>query len=210
MNRQIRLAVLGTALFVFVACAEKVVTVIPPKLDLTGYGSIGVIEFSSSKHPELCELATQRFLQAMQSAQTGVPVLELGDERHVLEAVGHDEWNFEAVRAIGEKFHINSLLVGKLDVTEIKPKIRLSTSLNALRVKAQIEASLSVKLHSTDSGATRWTKSAHGAKTVAQVSLLKRGKPRVNVGDPDGAHASLVSWLVDQVTDDLRPHYAKR
>ncbi len=52
--------------------------------------------------------------------------------------------------------------------------------------------------------------SARGAKTLAQVSLLAGGKPSVYASDPEDAYSSLVAWLVNQVTEDLRPHYARR
>ena len=79
----------------------------------------------------------------------------------------------------------------------------------SLRVKAQVEASLAVKLYAADSGATRWTRSARGAKTVAHANVLRRGKPSVYGGDPENAYSSLVAGLVNQVTEDLRPHYTR-
>ncbi|MEE9280750.1 MAG: hypothetical protein V3V67_11300 [Myxococcota bacterium] len=210
MNRQIRLAALVAAFAVLSGCAQHPQVRVPPLLDLAGYGTIGVIEFSTDAERDLGELATTRFLQAMQSAQSGVPVLELGSRDRVLDAIGHEELDFEAVRAIGDRYHVDTLLVGKLDVTEVRPRFKLSTALDSLRVKAQVEASLAVKLYAADSGATRWTRSARGAKTLAQVSVLAGGKPSVYASDPEDAYSSLVAWLVNQVTEDLRPHYARR
>lgn len=210
MNRQIRRVGLVAAFGVLSGCAQHPQVRVPPRLDLADYGTIGVIEFSTDAERDLGEFATTRFLQAMQSAQSGVPVLELGSRDRVLDAVGHEELDFEAVRAIGDKYHVDTLLVGKLDVTEVRPKFKLSTALDSLRVKAQVEASLAVKLYAADSGATRWTRSARGAKTLAQVSVLAGGKPTVHASDPEDAYSSLVAWLVNQVTEDLRPHYARR
>ena len=206
MNRQLKLVSLGAALIMVSGCAAQKVLV-PPRIDLGGYGTIGVMEFSSNMDRDLREFATQRLVQAMQSAQRGVPVLELGSVLRVLDAIGHDELSFEAIRAIGEKYQVDTVLVGKLNITEIKPKVHLSTSLTSLNLKAQVEASLSVKLQATDSGATRWTKSARGAKTVAQANLLRHGASTVSAGDPENVYSGLVASLVHQVTYDFRSHY---
>ncbi len=210
MNRQVGVVALGAAFAVLSGCARHPQVRVPPRLDLADYGTIGVIEFSTAAERDLGEFATQRFLQAMQSAQSGVPVLELGSRDRVLAAVGHEELDFEAVRAIGDKYRVDSVLVGKLDVAKVRPRFKLSKALDSLRVKAQVEASLSVKLHAADSGATRWTRSARGAKTLAQLSVLAGGKPSVHASDPEDAYSSLVAWLVNQVSEDLRPHYAGR
>ena len=210
MKRKVGVITLAAAFAVLSGCAQPPRVRVPPKLELGGYGTIGVIEFSSVGKRDLGEFATTRFLQAMQSAQSGVPVLELGRQGRVLDAVGHDELDFEAVRAIGEKYHVDTVLVGKLDVTEVRPRFKLSSGLESLHVKAQVEASLAVKLYAADSGATRWTRSARGAKTVAHASVLGGGKPNVYGSDPEDAYSSLVAWLVNQVTEDLRPHYARR
>jgi hypothetical protein len=210
MNHQIRLAVLGTALVVLSGCAQKVKVLVPPRVDLGGYGTIGVVEFTSDTDRELHGFATQRFVQAMQSAQSGAPVLELGSAERVLKAIGHDELDFEAIRAIGEKYRVDTVLTGQLGVTEVKPRLQLSTALDALNVEARVEASLAVKLQDANSGATRWTRSAQGSKTVAQASVTKHGTKRLDASDPEDAYGGLVAWLVNQVTDDFRPHWTKR
>ncbi len=208
MSRRISVALLGALLTLSLGCVQKVL--VPPRVDLGGFGAIGVIDFTSPGDRELREFATQRFLQSMQHAQAGVPLLELGSEREVLHSVGHKRLDIDAIRAIGEKYRVDTVLTGQLSVTKVKPKIDLRTAVKSLSLKAEIEGMLLVKLQDAGSGATRWTNSARGSKTVARASLIKRGGSRISAGDPKSAEGALVGWLVNQLTHDFRPHYAKR
>lgn len=70
-------------------CASKVL--MPPKISLTTYNKIGMIQFSSNAEGTLQEFASQKFLQALQSSQPGVRILELGEENKVLHTIQHDK-----------------------------------------------------------------------------------------------------------------------
>lgn len=209
MRRGWRLVALGSACVLLAGCARSPKVLVPPRVDLASHGTIGVIAFSSDRKPELGELATQRFVEAVQAAQVGVPVLELGDEASVLQAVRRRELDFEAIRDIGRRYHVDTVLVGRLEVTEVRPSFKLSTALDGLRVKAQVEASLRVRLHAADNGATRWTRAARGAKTLAQASVRADAKPSIMANPSEDPYYPLVTWLVNEVTDDFRPHYVR-
>jgi hypothetical protein len=56
----------------------------PPRFDLAGFQRVGLVQFTSNAESDLETLASREFLENLQSAQPGVPVLELGNEREVL------------------------------------------------------------------------------------------------------------------------------
>lgn len=210
-RRQMHAYVLLTTLVALAGCATTVE--VPPRVDLEAYERIGMITLSSNAEEPLQQFATQQLQEAVHSAQPRVRVLELGNEERLLEAIGHTQLNADAIRAIGEKYRVNAVLMGHLDVTEVKPKIRASAvlqSLKSLSAQAQIEASLSGKLLETDSGATAWRNSAHGSKTVAHVSVTPQVSTRVGASDPEDAYGALVQTLAHNVTADFRVRYEKR
>ncbi|MGB5885011.1 MAG: hypothetical protein WBG28_13005, partial [Desulfobulbales bacterium] len=62
------------------ACSGKKITVeIPPQIDLTTLGTIGVVVFDVQSDEGLPGDITLKFIQYLQSAQPGVPILELGN-----------------------------------------------------------------------------------------------------------------------------------
>lgn len=206
MNQRVGRALLGTVLLLLPACAQKVR--VPPRVDLASVGTIGVIEFSSDSERDLHGWATERFLGVAQSSQS-VSFLELGSEQQVLRSIGRPELDLEAVRAIGEKYRVKALLTGYLHLTEARPKVQLSTALESLSLRAQIDGSLRVKLRETATGATRWTNTARGSRSLARADVVARGGPSLAVDDPERAYAALVAWLVDRVSADLRPSYVR-
>jgi hypothetical protein len=137
--RQLALYVLGTALAILPGCASKVM--VPPRVDLGVYHTLGIIVFTSNATGSFAGYATQEFMEAVQAAQPGVRILELGDEPRVLGAVGHDQVNFEAMRAIGEKWGVDAVFAGHLELTDVKPNLKLTTLVKSMSLKAEIEAS---------------------------------------------------------------------
>jgi hypothetical protein len=203
------LAVLAVA---FSACASKPKESVwvPPKMDLTEYKAIGMVEFASNQTGELPRFASERFLAAIQSSQPGVRVIELGPETQVLGAIGHRTLDFQAARAIGAKFGVDAVVTGRLDINEIKPKLNLSNPMAALNVRADAEAALVARVLETQSGATAWTGQAKARAPVAQAGINRLGRAVLSATDPEEAYGGLVDSLVYQTTDDLRGYYVER
>ena len=80
---------LATVVLILAGCSSPKVLA-PPRVDLDGYGTIGIVVFSSNSTGGLNDYATRHFLQSVQAGQPGVRVLELGEESRVLSAVKHD------------------------------------------------------------------------------------------------------------------------
>ena len=179
---------------------------IPPLVDLQGYGVVAMIDFSSSADGTLATLATQRTVQALQAAQPGLRVLEIGGRDEVLREVGHEELNWTAVKAISEKYGVATVMSGHLEVTEVKPRIDLRNVLRSIHVEAEIGATLHARLLEGASGATLWSRSASATESVAHVSLTSSG-PSFSADDPEEAYGRLVRFLVRGVTEDFRAHW---
>ncbi len=208
MKRQLHPYILGMALAALVGCASPKVLV-PPRMELSVYHSVGLIVFTSNAKGGLAEYTTQQFMQSVQTGQPGVRILELGDAERVLQAIGHTELNFEAMRAIGAKWGVDAVFAGHLDVTDLKPQIDVRSLLTTLSLQADVEAGLRMRLVETASGATVWTRGAHGKAPVALVHARSRGPVEFGAQDPEEAYGKLVHQLVNRITHDFRAHWRR-
>jgi len=182
---------------------------IPPSVDLHEWPRIGLVRVQVSGPGSGRLEPTTTFMQAIQSAQGGVALLELGDERALLAAVGHSELDFNAARAIGERYGVDAVFVSRVELSEARPKLQLSTQLNALRADATVQAAFHTRLLETRSGATLWTGSANAERSIARVSASKGGPVDLRAADPDDAYGELVRCLVRDATHDLRPRWER-
>jgi hypothetical protein len=216
VQRQICSLVLATACAGLSACVTKieapppVQVMVPPRVDLRAYDAVGIVELASNAKGNLHQFATQKLIETIVSAQPGSRILELGDEAHVLASIRRDELSFGAVQAIGEKYGVDAVLIGRLDVTNVKPRFQLSNLLTSMSAEADVEAALSARLLETESGATVWTNSAQTGETVAHVSVIPHGPSEFSASDPEEAYGRLVQVLVRRVSDDFQPRYEYR
>lgn len=183
-------------------CGPKVI--VPPVVDLTKYNNVGLINFKSDAKGKLGEYVTQKFLQEVNISQKGARIIELGDEDRVLRSIERDEIGPKAIQLIGDKYDVDAIIIGNLRLSDIKPKVDITAIVKTLSVKADVDASLSVKLIETDSGATVWTNIAEDQKTVAQVSVFSSKDIFFDAENPDEAYGDLAKSLVEQVTEDLK------
>jgi hypothetical protein len=210
MLRPLVSSVLSAALVLAVGCSSKQRVRVPPRIDLGGYQAVGMIQFSSNADGDLHVYASERFLELAQAAQPNVAVLELGGLESVLVTVGSDRIDAHSVREIGRALGVDAVIVGRLEVTDIKPSLKVTTRVESMRLDADVDAMLAVKLYETGSGATRWSDSARGSATVAHASVVQGGRARFDAGDPERAYGSLVEALVQDVTRDLRWRSVRR
>ena len=199
----ITLAILG-------GCSHTEKVLIPPRVELKAYHSIGVIEFSTNAEDTLKPYVTQNFIQNVQSAQPGTRILELGGEEQLLRSLGHSRLNPETIQSIGRRYNVDAVILGHLQVSEIKPKIKIFAAAKALNAKAYIEASLQTRILETDSGATFWTRATSGKTQVAAISLMEGGPISFGVSDPKEKYGKLVPKLVYANTMDFRSRYEYR
>ncbi len=194
--------------FVFQSCAPKVW--VEPKIDLNQYGFLGMTEFSSNTRGNLSGFASRKFLETLQSSQTGIKVLELGSIQRVLAEIDRDQWDFQTVKNVGEFYGIESVFVGDMNVGEVNPKLGLIILPSMIDIKAEVEATLTVRLLDTNTGATLWTGSAQASETVAGITVIGGGPFIFDAQDENKAYSRLVNKLLQIVTDDFRAHQVRR
>jgi len=199
---QINVLILFLAFFIL-GCGPK--ALIPPEVDLTKYDAIGLITFKSDAKGNLGEFVTQKFMEEISRSQKGLKIVELGKEDKVLKSIDRDTIGPKAIQIIGEKYNVDAIITGDLNVSNIKPKINIASVVTAISVKADVQASLVVRLIETKDGATIWTNSAEGKKTVASVSIFSKKEISFDAKDPQEAYGDLAQTLVDSVTADLKP-----
>ena len=212
-RRLLRFLVLTGAALALAACAARMVTVaIPPRVELTTYPSIGVIEFVSPQPGPLGADATRKFIANVHGAQPGVRILELGSQAKVLQEVGQSELDFRAIRAVGEKYRVAAVLTGTIELSEPRPDVSISTSLSSIsaNAKAKVEGRMSAKLWETASGASTWSNSSWGNWTVGGISLSSDGNISGGYHYPKEKQDQILMSLIKALNGDFWPTYEKR
>lgn len=198
---------LGFALLSFAAlcgCSSTVLVTVPPRVDLTPYRTLGVIEFASNAAGTNTR-ATQQLQEQVQAAQPGTRFIELGSREAVLAAVGRNQLDADAAKRIGKKYGVAAVFLGELVYSEPKTDIRVG-DLTKLEggVRTEVRGDISARLLETETGASVWSNSG----------WVRRQTGRVNVSAEYGVSGSMsksdpreemVSALVYQLTHDFRP-----
>lgn len=90
---------------------------VPPEMDLIAFEKVGLIQFSAENaEGPLDELATQVFIETIMQSQRGVQVIELGTLDEVLNKIGAQKLDQEAVQAIGESYGVSSFFHGDISI----------------------------------------------------------------------------------------------
>ena len=194
-----------------VACSGKKITVeIPPQIDLTTLGTIGVVVFDVQSDEGLPGDITLKFIQYLQSAQPGVPILELGNQANVLREVGFDTLDTEAVKAIGKKYEVDSLLTGTLQVTQSPPDIKLGQNLTSMSAESYVHGNLNARLRETGTGATIWSNGAQGKWKLANLNLGPGKLSSLDVTNVEDKYKNMLQDLARVGTVDFRKSYETR
>ena len=201
---------LVATLSLFLGCSHTEKVRVPPRVELKTYRTIGIIEFSTNAEDTLKPYVTQNFIQNIQSAQPGTRILELGDADQLLRSLGQSKINPETIKSIGKTYNVDALILGHLEVSEIKPQVNVYAAAKTLNARAYIEAALGSRILETDSGATFWTRSTSAKTHVAKVYLTDAGTLSFGVSDPREKYGKLVPHLVYDLTSDFRSRYEYR
>ena len=196
-------------LILLTGCAHYQRVELPPRVDLSQYKSIGIIEFTSSGAMALGPYATKEFIHQIQRAQPGAHFVELGTQEKVLGSLGRHELDLETIKQIGNKFNVDLLAAGMTEISEIKPDFRFSTEWASIKAQANRRVSLSAKLFETASAATLWTDSMGEEWPVVQLGLSSNGSNSLQVSDAE-ADCEHVTELVHRLTHDFMPRYMRK
>jgi len=207
---------LATILVLLPACSSSNPptrnVLMPPRLDLHAFGTIGMFDFVDAGSHSLGGIAAQEFLSVVQSAQPGTPVLELGLQRHALATIGHTALTPDAIRALGERHHIDSLMVGTITTKPIQPSFSLHSIADGLRAGAgaDIAADLHIRLYDTHSGATVWSATSHARETLAKIYVRGDDFASVSANNPNDSETRLVHTLINGASGDLWPYWVRQ
>ena len=180
---------------------------VPPRMDLSRFGTLGLVDFASHDDQDSGRLAAREFLAAIQSAQPGTPVLELGSQEPLLAQVKRPALDIEAVRALGEKYRVDALIVGSLDSQRVSPKVAFDSTVAFAAASAELEGALDVRIFDTRTGATVWSTSTRAKAEIAGVQVSDRGIASTGTHSPDDARQRLLQRLVRKATPDFWAHW---
>jgi hypothetical protein len=198
------------ALFVLQGCSHTPQVEVPARIQLSRWSTLGIVEFRSAAEPELASLATSQFVQMLHAAQPGTPILELGSAQPVLAEVGHDALDFEAVRAIGERYGVDAIFTGELVFDAPKPRVSVGDAFDSVAARADVTGRLAVRLLDTRTGASVWSDSSSATASVAHFGMAEGAGPVFGVSDPSDARLDLVQALVQQQRFDFYPSWQDR
>ncbi len=191
---------------VFISCSPKIMA--PPEIDLLHYERVGRISFSNKNvESQADEMATKLFLQEISRFQRGVQVIELGTLDDVLGQINKVTLNQEAVKAIGEHFGVASFFHGEINVSDGKRSSREVTPkvISRVLVRMTLNSSLTIRLCSTETGATLWADSAYKEKNLEQILHSPDSIPDFDIKTQNKVHKKLTERLVHELTRDFRP-----
>lgn len=198
------------SLTVLSGCASTVVVPVPPRMDLAGYGNVGIVEFASNANRTIDAQVTRRFQEHIHSAQPGTRFVELGARDALLAAVGSKQLDADALRRIGQNYGVAAVFVGDLVYSEPKTGV-LVGDLARLKggVRTEVRGDISGRLLETKTGASVWSHSAWARREVGGVSVSAEGSVS---GGVRAAHPreEMVPTLVFHLTQDFRPTSVRR
>jgi hypothetical protein len=179
---------------------------VPPEFDLLPYERVGLIRFSvENAEGPLDVLATQVFLETIMRSQRGVQVFELGTLDEVLDKVGAEKLDQEAVQAVGESYGVSSFFYGDIRISDVKPQIDISSLIQTMSVRAAFTISLATRLFITETGATAWTDSIMREGTLAQVRITEGMPPFFDIREQGQFYRKIISNMAFDLTRDFRP-----
>jgi hypothetical protein len=201
---------LGITILFFSSCASTVTVYHPPRFDLTGLGRLGIITFSDNAEPSVAEYATRKFQSEIQTAQVGVPIVELGTENEVLERIGSGRLDPEAFEKIAQQYKVAAVFTGSVIYSDIKTDVNIKdiTRLSG-SVDTKLNGILSVKLIETGSVATLWSDSTSWNRKLGKISVNNKTGVSVGLDGYDDAYRKLIPDMAYAVTNIFRGRYVK-
>ncbi|MFB0508962.1 MAG: hypothetical protein ACETVX_00535 [bacterium] len=176
---------------------------IPPAFDLKPHELIGIIEFDCENEGQLAGFTTQKFMEWITKDQKGIAIVELGNEEDVLAEVQKERMGPEVYKLLGENYNIKSIFIGEIKISDVRPRIAIGPGFEFASAKAEVEATMTVKLLNVENGATIWLGSSKGKSDVGHVGFFG-GHFVFDAKDPESAYGGLAESLIKKATKDFR------
>ena len=193
------------ALAMLWGCSHTVVVPVPPRMDLKGYGTLGVVEFTSNSDAAINARATREFQSHIHSAQPGTRLLELGSRDALLAAVGGRQLDADALRKVGAKYGVDAVFVGEIAYSEPTTDVTVTdvTKLEG-RMRTEVRGDISSRLLETRTGASVWSSSAWAKRQVGRLNVSAEQGVSGSMRNAD-PREEMVPALIFHLTQDFRP-----
>ena len=191
------------------ACSHTVVVPVPPRVDLRGYSSIGIVEFDSNSERTASARATRQFQEQIQSAQPGTRFIELGERQGLLASLGAKQLDAPTLRKIGQQYGVAAVFLGDIAYSEPRVDVKISDIAKMEGgVRAEIRGDMSARLFETASGASVWSSASWARRQLGGVHVSEQG---VSGGMRNSnPREEMVPTLVYEATHDFRPSSVRR
>jgi hypothetical protein len=189
---------------------------VPPRMSLDSQQKIGIVGFEVLGGESGASDASRRFLEAIQEGQPGVAVVELGSAEKILGDVGKTSLDRDALREIGKKYDVDTLIVGAITMKESAPKVDVNLShglkTGSFDARVSLDGNLNAKIVNTERGATIWSGSSARRIQLAGVSGSNGGGGygSVHVSERERQVEQLVVDMVEEASRDFRPTWERR
>jgi len=185
-------------------CHHRPRVYVPPEIDLKDFEPLGIMVFQCNKEGKLDKVVTQKFIEAITEDQKMIQIIEMGTQKEVLKKAGTVKLGPEAMKAIGEKYGVKTIIAGDLDISDIHPRVSILPGVSLIDISADVEAELVARMYNAENGATLWTGSGHDERTIGGISFIKGGHFAFDADDPEAAYGEMAYDLVWHATDDFR------
>lgn len=189
-------------------CVSTVLVRVPPSLNISQYNSIGIIDFNSNIE-DLSVITTQRFLNQVQTYQPDSRFLPLGNPADALASIGKERIDSEAVRLIGQKYDVRSIITGDIKISEPTPQLSLGKSFFSMSAKVSVNGNATVTLWDAQNGTIIWTRTKLGSWSLARMKMDAGGFKSTKIQDKKSRYQDVICDLMKWVTYDLRERYEK-
>ena len=134
----------------FFACAKTALVYVQPRLDLTEYVRVGIIDCTTNADPSISRYATQQLEEYIHSAQAGIHFIELGAQEEMLNVVKSNKLDSEAIQKIGEKYNVAAVFQSDIEYSDVKTDVNMKDILNLkTKVQTYLYATLTARLNET-------------------------------------------------------------
>jgi len=183
---------------------------VPPRINLKSHEVIGIIEFKCTHEGKLGPLATRDFTESIRRDQGMIRIIDLGEEKEALKAVNMKKLDRDAYQAIGDKYEVNTIFAGELKISDIRPKIDIGLAFGILSFRAEVDASLAVRMIEISSGASVWNSTASASREIGGVTIFGGKNFAFNAEDPDESYGELLDVLIDRTSRDFQVTWERR
>jgi hypothetical protein len=206
MHKVARFAAVLLSIAALWGCSSTVTVPVPPRVDLQGFGTLGLVEFSSNATPSINAQTTREFGTHIHAAQPGTRIVKLGSRESLLAAVGRRELDAQALRKIGAKYGVEAIFVGTLNYSEPRTEVMV-TDIARLEggVQVDLRGDINIELMETRSGASMWSSSAWARRQLGQMKVSAEQGVSGGMRGASNPREEMVPSLVYHLTEDFRP-----